>query len=178
MGEISRATLTAQPAEATEFTDFVLARGEKLLDLAWLITRNAEDAQDATQEALAGLYARWAKLPAGDELDAYVHRTLVNACLRVIRRRPRSFAVADPDALRSAPVTTDGAEALAASDEVWRLCGGLSPVQRTAVALRFFEDLSFAEIGKVLGCREATARSHIHRAVTHLRARREVGEQP
>ena len=58
-------------------------------------------------------------------------------------------------------------------DEALRLCGTLPPVQRAAVVLRFYEDRSFAEIGQILGCAEATARSHVHRALVSLRAQLE-----
>ena len=160
-------------ADDESFVEFVQTRADRFLDLAWLVTRDAEDARDAVQEALAGLYARWALLPTGDEFEAYVYRTVVNSCLGVIRRRPRSLPVAEPEFLRTAPSGGDPAQAVAAADEVWRLCGTLSPDQRAAVVLRFYRDLSFAEIAAVLGCRESTARSHVHRAVLALRARME-----
>lgn len=167
---------SVNPGVPGSFVEFVRAREARLLDVAWLITRNAEDAHDAVQDALVGLYARWDKLPAGDEFEAYAYRSLVNACLTVIRRRPRWLPVAEPAALRSAPVTPDAAAGLAESDEVWRLCGELKPAQRTAVVLRFFADRSFAEIAEALGCREATARSHVHRALAQLRSRLEEGQ--
>ena len=63
---------------------------------------------------------------------------------------------------------------MAAADEALRLCGELPPLQRAAVVLRFYEDRSFAEIGDILGCPEATARSHVHRALATLRTRLEA----
>ena len=51
----------------------------------------------------------------------------------------------------------------------------LACLQRAAVVLRFFDDLSFAEVGEALGCPEATARSHVHRALARLRS--ELGEE-
>lgn len=160
---------TTATAGRLPFEEFVQIRGERLLDLAWLITRHPEDARDAVQDALAGLYPQWNRLPEGDDFEAYLYRSVVNACLGVIRRRPRTVAVAEPDRLRSAPATDDPAAAVANADQVWRLCGQLPPTQRAAVVLRYFEDLSFVEIAETLGCREATARSHIHRAMTTLR---------
>ena len=47
----------------------------------------------------------------------------------------------------------------------------LPPDQRTAVVLRFYEDLPFDEIAAILDCPSSTARSHVHRAVAALRAR-------
>nr|WP_300147302.1 sigma-70 family RNA polymerase sigma factor [Propionicimonas sp.] len=173
VGATGIAGTTEVASAKAEFTAFVEERGDRLLEVAWLITRHREDALDAVQDALAGLYGRWSRLPSGDEFDAYVHRTVVNACLGVIRRRPRSLPVAEPDRLRTVPVAADPTAAVDDADEVWRLCGELGPVQRTAVVLRFYGDLSYAEIGRALGCREATARSHVHRATALLRTRTE-----
>lgn len=167
----ARATSTG--GEPLSFEEFVGRRGGRLLELAWLVTRHPEDARDAVQDALVSLHRRWSQLPTGDEFEAYLYRTVVNACLRVIRRRPRTLAVAEPDRLRSAPTADDPGVAVAAADEVWRLCGVLPAQQRAAVVLRFHHDLSFAQIADVLGCREATARSHIHRALATLRAQLE-----
>lgn len=164
---------TVTIADEESFVEFARSRTDGFLDLAWLVTRDAEDARDAVQDALAGLYRRWARLPVGDEFEAYVHRTVVNACLGVIRRRPRALSVAQPEGLPTAPVGPDPAQTVVAVDEVWRLCGQLSPTQRAAVVLRFYRDLSFADIAVVLGCTESTARSHVHRAVLALRAQLE-----
>lgn len=76
-----------------------------------------------------------------------------------------------------ASFSPNAADAIAASDEVWRLCGALKPVQRTAVVLRFYADLDYAAIADALGCAEATARSHVHRATRHLRSRLAGGRQ-
>lgn len=159
------------------FEDFVTARSRRLLDVAWLITRDPEDARDAVQDALAGLYRRWERLPSGDEFEAYVHRSVVNACLAVLRRRPRWLPVAMPERLRAAPVSEDFAEQVGTSAQVWQLCGELRPAQRAAVVLRFWSDASYAEIAAALGCTESTARSHVHRAIAALRSRLAEGDE-
>ena len=158
------------------FDVFVRSRSDRLVRLAWLITGNWDDARDAVQDALEGVLPRWARLASSDRLDAYVHRCVVNACLATIRRRGRSRPVAEPQFLPQAKVFADPATAIANADQAWRLCTGLPPVQRAAVVLRFYQDLSFAEIGAALGCPEATARSHVHRALAALRARLEEGQ--
>lgn len=166
--------MASPPADGLlPFAEFVGARGDQMLELAWLITRHPEDARDAVQDVLAAFYPRWSTLPAGDEFEAYLYRSVVNACLRVIRRRDGSLLVADPERLRSAAVVVDPGAAIAAGDEVWRLCGELTPQQRTAVILRFYADLGFADIAAAIGCREATARSHVRRALARMRTRLE-----
>jgi len=173
------AVSTADPLAGgpMSFESFFAVRSRRLLDLAWLITRNSEDARDAVQDALVGLYRRWDALPSGDEFEAYVHRSVVNACLTVVRRRPRWLPVAEPEQLRAAPISADFTDQVGASAEVWQLCGELRPAQRAAVVLRFWSDASYADIAAALGCTESTARSHVHRAIAALRSRLAEGDE-
>ena len=94
------------------FDDYVRARSDGLLRLAWLVTRDWEDARDAVQDALFALYPRWERLPEANRREAYISRTVVNACLAVIRRR-RSHPVADPAELPQADRTGDHAGPIA-----------------------------------------------------------------
>lgn len=157
------------------FDDYVRARSDGLLRLAWLVTRNWEDARDGVQDAFSSLYPRWDRLPEGARRDSYVTRTVVNACLAVIRRR-RSQPVPDPSMLVEAPVVADPSGAVAEADAAWRLCAELPPAQRAAVVLRFYNDYSFGQIAEALDCPESTVRSHVHRAMATLRSRLQKGE--
>ncbi|MGB7962784.1 MAG: SigE family RNA polymerase sigma factor [Propionicimonas sp.] len=159
----------AEPATLS-FEDYVATRSVALLRFAYLITRNREDAHDAVQDALVGLFPRWRQVVARGEVDAYVRRSIVNAHVSRWRKVRRLVPSAEPANLRSAPVAEDPAVEVADADQALRLCGSLPPLQRAAVVLRFYEDRSFAEIGEILGCAEATARSHVHRALLSLRA--------
>ncbi len=159
-----------------DFAGFIRLRSDKLLRLAFLVTGNFDDARDAVQDALEGVLPRWGRLADSEKRDAYVHRCVVNACLAIIRRRGRSRPTAEPQLLPQAKVQADPAWAIANADEAWRLCTSLPPQQRAAVVLRFYQDLSFAEIGAALGCPESTARSHVHRALAEMRTRLEEGQ--
>ena len=50
------------------------------------------------------------------------------------------------------------------------LLAQLTPCQRTAVVLRYVADLRYADIGRAMGCAEATARATVHQALQRLRA--------
>lgn len=159
-------------APPVDFEGYVAARQSVLIRTACLVVRDWEEAQDAVQDALVSLWPRWATLPA-DRLDAYVHRSVVNACLIRLRRLRRVRPTAEVTQLRQSLPKDDPTDDWLVADQAWRLCGELPPVQRAAVVLRYYRDLSYTEIGAALGCPSATARSHVHRAVASLRKRYE-----
>jgi RNA polymerase sigma-70 factor (sigma-E family) len=155
-----------------DFETWVAVRGAALQRFAYLVTGSAADAPDLVQEALVRAYPRWASLVREGTAEAYIRRSIVNGSITRWRKSRRSVTVADPQQLAADhPDATDPAASLADADEAWRLCLELPPTQRAAVVLRFYEDLAYAQIALVLDCTESTARSHVHRAVTALRAR-------
>lgn len=153
----------------TDFASWVAARGPALQRFAHLVTGSA-DAPDLVQEALSRAYPRWAELARTDTAEAYVRRSIVNASVSGWRKTRRLVSVDDPEPL-TRTTQPDPAVAVTDADHAWRLCAELPPQQRAAVVLRFYEDLSFAQIALVLDCPESTARSHVHRAVATLRDR-------
>lgn len=97
-----------------------------------------------------------------------MRRSIVNGNISRWRKHRRTLVVAEVEPFGSVPPADEGlADALIA----WHVCGELPRLQRAAVVLRFHEDLEFAEIARILGCAESTARSHVHRALRTLRAR-------
>ena len=73
--------------------------------------------------------------------------------------------------------TDELADAVAAREAAWALCSTLPTRQRAAVVLRYYEGLSDAEIGAILGCSPGTVRSQIHRALGALRQRLRTQEE-
>ncbi|MFV0406400.1 MAG: RNA polymerase sigma factor [Propioniciclava sp.] len=146
-------------------------RSPALLRFAYLVTRNTEDARDAVQDALIGLLPRWEKVSQRGSVDAYVRRSVVNAAISAWRRERRSTPVDDPEVVAPAEADRTLEEEFVDAEVAWQICQDLPPDQRAAVVLRFYNDYTYAQIATVLGCREATARSHVHRALTKLRTR-------
>lgn len=170
------------PSRPSDFDAWVAARGPALVRFAHLVTGNLPDAQDVVQDALTAAYPRWRRLSERGQQEAYVRRSIVNGHISRWRSFGRRETVsADPVTARP-PYTDsvgDHADRQADASVAWQLCQTLPRRQRAAVVLRFYEDLSFAEIGAILDCSEATARSHVHRALASLRDRlTETGEKP
>lgn len=149
------------------YEPWVRARLPDLLRFAYLVTGTREGAEDAVQSALTTTYPAWERIARAGDPAAYMRRAIVNAHVSGWRRfGKRQTPVAE---VRTEATNPDHAERIAEHDAVWRLCARLSPAQRAAVVLRFYEDLDYPQIAAILGCPEATARSHIHRALTRLR---------
>ncbi len=165
-----RADADRPPAAPTppSFDDWVAARGPSLLRFAYVVTGSQHAAEDAVQDALARACERWARVGRTLDPDSYVRRMIVNAHISRWRRTHRESPV---EVLLAADPAPDHSERLGRADAVWAVCRELPPRQRAAVVLRFYEDLEYAEIGELLGCSEVTVRSHVHRALTALRAR-------
>jgi RNA polymerase sigma-70 factor (sigma-E family) len=152
------------------FVLFVQTHTDALLRSAYLLTRDAPDAEELVQDTLAWLYPRWAQVELAEHRLAYVRKSLVNRFLAG-RRRLSSSEVRFDDALELVrdegypDATTHVDQRL----EIWRALGELSERQRAAVVLRFFHDLADADVAEVLDCRVGTVRSLISRSLTALR---------
>jgi RNA polymerase sigma-70 factor (sigma-E family) len=153
-----------------DFGAWATERGRSLLVFATAVTGDRETARDAVQDALVAVYLRWRRLVAAGEPDAYARRVIVNRHIswwRRLGRRERLTAF-EFDQRSAAEAAQDG---LADADLARRLLAELPARQRAAVALRFYDDLAFAEIATILDCAESTARSYVHRALEQLRAK-------
>jgi RNA polymerase sigma-70 factor (sigma-E family) len=152
-----------------DFDRWAAERGRSLLVFATAVTGDREAARDAVQDALVAVYLRWRRLAAGGEPDAYARRIIVNRHIswwRRLGRRERLTAFDEHPGSATEAVQ----DRLADAEVARRLLAGLPPRQRAAVALRYYDDLAFAEIATVLDCPESTARSYVHRALERLRA--------
>lgn len=147
-----------------DFDRFVAEHALALQHFAYLVTGDAEDARDAVQDALLGAFRVWPRITADRDPGAYIRRSIVNANVSRWRKRRREVVV---DEVRGASVA--GADQVVDSVYLGALLERLPGRQRAAVVLRYFEDREFADIGEVLGCSAATARSLVHRALSQLR---------
>ncbi len=148
------------------FRDYVRARSRALLRTAYLLTGNRADAEDLVQSALAKTYLAWNRIEDRGALDGYVRRAMVNTHISWWRRRRVEEYPTDeiPDrAVADHSLTSDMQETLR------RAVDRLPQRMRAAVTLRFYEDMTEAEIAEVLGVSLGTVKSTVSRAVAKLR---------
>jgi RNA polymerase sigma-70 factor (sigma-E family) len=147
------------------FNAFVAARSRHLLQTAFLLTGDRHRAEDLLQTALTRAYLRWDRIESEDP-EGYVRRTLANAHIDWWRRKPWRE---EPSAELPDVAVRDEASSYAVRDAVLQALAGLSRRQRAVVVLRYYEDLSEAEIAAVLGCSAGTVKSAASRAMAKLR---------
>lgn len=149
-----------------DYQAFVDARYARLVRAAILFGCRQQDAEDAVQDALIRCYGAWSRVSAADDRDAYVYRVLVNGITRSRRRRWRG-EIPHQDLPEPTP-TDDPASAVSLSHSIRASLDRLRPEQRQVLVLRYFADLTEAQIATVLGIAPGTVKSRASRAIAAL----------
>ena len=148
----------------------VLAGGavDRLYGIARNILRDAELAEDATQEALV---RAWRDLPAlrdAARFDAWLYRLLVNAC-NAESRRERHHRGNLRLLATDEPTVPDAASRIATRHELDHAFRRLGVEHRTVVVLIHYLGLSSSEAADVMGTPVGTVRSRLHYALKSMR---------
>ena len=158
----------AMAGDHEAFSELARLVVRRLYAVARLILRDADRAEDATQEAL---FVAWRDLRAlrdPDRFEAWLHRLLVRECYREARSGRRRTEV--EGRVRPIAHVDDPGEMHALRDELERGLARLTVELRTALVLHHYLGYSFPEIGDALGIPTGTAKSRVHRATQLMRA--------
>ena len=112
------------------------------------------------------MFARWGNLRDPDSFAAYLNRTIVNLAHKTHRRQgiERRYLDKQPRVEAVAPQRD-----YETADELWRQLQSLPQRQRTAIVLRYYEDLSEHQAAEAMGCSETAVASLVQRALGALR---------
>jgi RNA polymerase sigma-70 factor (sigma-E family) len=154
---------------SVSFEEFVQGCSPRLFRTALLLAgQDRAAAEDLLQLALERAYRHWARVCRSGDPERYVRRILANASndrWRQAARRPeRPLRPGEAD-----PPARDQSDAVVERDFLMRALATLPPRQRTVLVLRYFNDLSEAEIADALGCSVGTVKSHVSRGLARLR---------
>ncbi len=133
-----------------------------MVRLAFLLTGSRSISEEVVHDAFIIVYERRQKI---QQPGAYLRQTVVNLCRTKMRRRQT-----EQQKLAIVASTLDTSVQLEPElDETWQRLAALSPKQRTALVLRFYEDLTVDGIAQVMAERPGTVKSLIHRGLKKLR---------
>ena len=143
-----------------------------LVRLASLLIDDIGTCEELVQEAFVQVWQRGGTLRNPDRLPAYLRSAVLNGARSTLRRRGVAAkhlpAAADP-----APAADVSAVADATDTEVLRALRALPDRQREVLALRYYLDLSEAEIARTLGISKGSVKTHAHRGLATLAPRLE-----
>lgn len=154
-------------ARDDDFVAFVDARSAALLRTARLLSAGDQHAaEDLVQTSLEKAYVAWPRIQRKGAQEAYVRSIMTRAAIDRTRQRRRRGEVVT-DEVPDVPVEPVGPED---RDQVFALLAALSPRQRAVMVLRYYDDLSEAQIAQALGCSAGAVKSHASRALSVMRS--------
>ena len=163
------------PAVALDHTTFDTAfvaalEGELSMAyrLAGYLLADSAEAQDAVQEASVRAWRGWKDLREREKFHSWFSQILVNVCRTRLRQRGKRRTVDVEDVSLESP---DPFRAALARDAVGRALSSLSNELRMVVVLRYWGELSLAEIADRLRIPVGTVKSRHHAALQVLRRR-------
>ena len=145
------------------------AHYRSLVRLAALLLRDMATAEEVVQDSFVAMHDGWRRLRDNDKALSYLRQSVVNRSRSVLRHQ----VVVDKNAPKPAPdmpSAEQGAIALLERSAVVTALRTLPLRQREALVLRFYGDLSEAQIAAAMGISKGAVKSHTARAMTALRS--------
>jgi RNA polymerase sigma-70 factor (sigma-E family) len=139
-----------------------------LVRLAVLLVHDVHTAEEVVQDAFVAMQTGWRRLRDTEKALSYLRQAVVNKSRSVLRHR----TVIDKNAPKPAPdepSAEQGAIALLERSAVIAALRGLPDRQREAIVLRYYADLSEAQIAAAMGISRGAVKSHTARGMSSLR---------
>ena len=140
----------------------------QLVRLSVLLVRDLETAEEVVQDSFVAMHGRWRGLREPEKGLAYLRQTVVNRSRSVLRHRGVE-ARHTPQPLPDHPGADEDAVRTERRNEVLDALRALPTRQREVLALRYYLDLSEAEIAETLGISRGAVKSHASRGAAALR---------
>lgn len=167
-----RAVAQAKQGDADAFAQLVQAYETSVYRLALRMCGNAHDAEEVAQEAFV---AAWKGLPAfrgESKFSSWLYQLTTNAAINFLRKEKRHRAATpleDEMELAADGTPQQAAEAAELRESLQQALDSLTPEHRQIFLLRQMRQLSYDEIGRLLGLESGTVKSRLNRAKKQLR---------
>ncbi len=152
-------------SDEERFTEFVRAHSASLFRTAYLMTGDYQRAEDVLQAALVRVYQHWPRVDGMDRPVGYVRKVVVNQSLSWWRKRSSHES---PLKVIDEPAWGGQEDEVAEHERVWAAVLSLPRRQRAVTVLRYYEDMTEAQIAETLGMAPGSVKSHSHAAVRRL----------
>jgi RNA polymerase sigma-70 factor (sigma-E family) len=150
-------------------TEIYIGHYNSLVRLALLLVRDVQTAEEVVQDAFEAMHLAWNRLRDQEKALSYLRQTVVNRSRSVLRHR-KVVDLHQPKAAPDEPSAEHAAMTLIDRSAVVAALGLLPVRQREAVVLRYYADLSEADIAQAMGISKGAVKSHTARAMAALRS--------
>lgn len=151
------------------FADFATARFAALHRCAYLMVGDEQLAQDLVQEALTKTYVAWPRLHDPGNAEAYTRRAITTTAISWFRRK--AWNAESVTEVLPEGVHHGAGDEVAQREWVWQALRELPVRQRTAIVLRYYEDLTEAQTADAMGCAVGTVKSQVAAGLRKLKER-------
>jgi RNA polymerase sigma factor (sigma-70 family) len=170
----------ARRGDVDAYEELISAHERFAFRVAYLVTRDAGDAEDALQDAFMKAFRALPRFRRGAAFRPWLLKIVTNEARTKSRSRRRHVAIASRAAEREPPAAVDASpeSALLTEELRRRLLAALDRLpekQRVVVTCRYLLELSEEETAVMLGIRRGTVKSRVARALERLRD--ELGEE-
>ncbi len=154
-----------QQGDEDRFTEFVRTHTASLFRTAYLMTGDYQRAEDVLQSALIRVYQHWPRVDTMDHPVGYARKIVMNQAVSWWRKRSSHESLVT---LHDEPAWSGRVDEVPEHERVWAAVLSLPRRQRAVIVLRYYEDMSEAQIAVTLGMAPGTVKSHSHAASLHL----------
>jgi RNA polymerase sigma-70 factor (ECF subfamily) len=163
----------ARSGDAPAFGRLVEAYQRPVYNLAYRMLGNPSDAEDAAQEAFLKAFRALSSYDPSRAFSTWLLSITAHHCIdRLRRRRMQEVSLDGLPAWRAIPGTAPDPEHAAMrqdrGDQVSRMLGTLAQQDRLVIVLRYWNDLSYAEIADITDSSISAVKSRLHRARRQL----------
>ena len=150
-------------------TNLYAAHYRGLVRLAALLLRETATAEEVVQDAFVAMHGAWRRLDDPERALAYLRRSVVNRA-RSAHRRHLVAAKHQPTAMGDEASAESHVMSAQTRAAVMDALHQLPTRQREVLVLRYYSDLSEAQIADALDISRGAVKSHAHRGMTALRS--------
>lgn len=158
----------AQKGDKSAFTALISENETRMYRMAYLYVRNKDDALDVVQEAVIKAYRGIRSLNKPEYAASWLVRITINCAMDMLRRRGREISFPPEDMEAIAVSENDDGEILE-KVTLEGLMNGLNASEKQLVILKYYCEMTFAEIADDVAMPEGTVKTVFYRALEKLR---------
>jgi RNA polymerase sigma-70 factor (ECF subfamily) len=157
----------ARCGDEAAFEELVARHHGAIFNLAFRMLNESDEAKGVTQTVFVKAYERLVDYDPSRPFFSWIYRIAVNESIDRLGRRKRRVSL-DPEFVSGAPTPEEDRQRRERNEKVEAAVRALPPELRVVIIMRHFEDLSYREIGEILGIPAKTVKSRLYTARRRL----------